>query len=138
MTLANAIARKINNDLKAGAPGGTLDLSTGTPEDFAPSDRTYSFAIGGGAGVPEYKRKRVTGRGIEAWLRPYFGPWAPAFVGWWVEDGQVVLDVTTVWTGTDYADTLTEAVKIGMERGERAIYDFTTKTTLPCPDPATA
>lgn len=125
MTLANAIARKINNDHKAGAPGGTLDLSTGTPEDFTPSKITHDFAIGGGMGVPEYARKRITGKGIESWLRPYFGTFAPAFVGWWVEDGKIVLDVTTVWSGTDYEKTKARALEIAAEREERAVFDFT-------------
>lgn len=125
MTLANAIARKINADHKAGAPGGTLDLTSGTPEDFAPTGRTYDFAIGGDLDVPEYKRKRVTGRGIEAWLKPYFGGFSPAVIGWWVEDDYIVLDVTLIWSGTDYEKTKARALEIAADRGERAVFDFT-------------
>lgn len=125
MTLANAIARKINNDRKAGATGGTLDLSTGTPEDFVPTGRTYDFAIGGDHGVPEYKRKRITGRGIEAWLRPHLGGYCPPVIGWWAEDDTIVLDVTLIWSGTDHEKTKARALEIAAERGERAVFDFT-------------
>lgn len=119
------IAQKIRAGVAAGAPGGTLEI---TPEDvrnFGSVRGLHSFAIGGD-GTPEKKCKRVTARVLRAWLAPYWGPNnCPRFIGWWMEDGTIVLDVPTIWSGTDYEATRAKAEEIGRERGERAIYDFT-------------
>ena len=120
------IASHIRHYAAIGCSGGTLEVTSEGVRNFDPHPGLFSFAIGGD-GTPEKKVKRVTARVLRAWLAPYFGPdTCPNFIGWWVENGVVVLDVPTIWTGTDYEATRAKAVEIGKARGERAIYDFHT------------
>lgn len=118
------IASHIRYYASIGCPGGTLEITSDGVRNFSPMLGLYSFAIGGD-GTPEKKVKRVTARVLRAWLAPHHGPdIVPRFVGWWLEDGVIVLDVPTVWSGTDYDATRAKAEEIGRARGERAIYDF--------------
>ena len=119
------IASRIRAGVAAGAPGGTLEIFPEDVKVFGSVRGLHSFAIGG-EGTPEKKVKRVTARVLRAWLEPYHGQnMCPRFVGWWLEDGVIVLDVPTIWSGTDYEATRAKAEEIGRARGERAIYDFT-------------
>lgn len=119
------IAQKIRAGVATGAPGGTLEISAEGVRNFDSVPGLHSFAIGGD-GTPEKKVKQVTARGLQAWLRPYHGDnMVPRFIGWRLEDGVIVLDVPTIWSGTDYEATRAKAEEIGRARGERAIYDFT-------------
>lgn len=119
------IATHIRHCASIGAPGGTLEISAEGVRNFDSVPGLHSFAIGG-EGTPEKKCKRVTARLLRAWLKPYHGDnMVPRFVGWWLEDGVIVLDVPTIWSGTDYDATRAKAEEIGRARGERAIYDFT-------------
>ena len=119
------IAQKIRAGVAAGAPGGTLEIFPEGVKEFGSVRGLHSFAIGGD-GTPEKKVKRVTARVLRAWLAPYHGDnMIPRFVGWWLEDDYIVLDVPTIWSGTDYEATRAKAEEIGRARGERAIYDFT-------------
>ena len=119
------IASRIRAGVAAGAPGGTLEIFPEDVKVFGSVRGLHSFAIGG-EGTPEKKVKRVTARILRAWLEPYHGKnMCPRFVGWWLEDGVIVLDVPTIWSGTDYEATRAKAEEIGRARGERAIYDFT-------------
>lgn len=122
------IAQSIRSAHSAGATGGTLEITGEGVKNFSPADAPtlFAFAIGG-EGTPEKKVKRVTAGVLSNWLKPYHGPGiSPRFLGWWLEDGVVVLDVPTIWSGTDYDLTRAQAMEIGRRRGERAIYDFTT------------
>lgn len=119
------VASHIRFHKSTGHTGGTLEITPEGPRNFVPSSGLFSFAIGG-EGTPEKRVKRVTGRVIRDWLKPYHGEgMVPRFLGWWLEDGTIVLDVPTIWSGTDYEKTRSKAIEIGRERGERAIYDFT-------------
>lgn len=126
------IASHVRTSAAAGATGGTLQVASDGVRDFAPAAGLYSFAIGG-EGTPEKKIKRVTARVLENWLAPFFGSgMVPPFIGWWLENDRIVLDVPTIWTGTDYEKTRARAVEIGRDRGERAIYDFTAAADIDC------
>lgn len=119
------IASHIRSHKANGHTGGTLEITETGPRNFDPAAGLFSFAIGG-EGTPEKRVKRVTARVLRNWLEPFHGPnMCPRFVGWWVENGTIVLDVPTIWSGTDYEATRAKAVEIGRARGERAIYDFT-------------
>lgn len=118
------IASHIRYYSSIGCPGGTIEISASGPRNFDPYPGLFSFAIGGD-GTPEKKVKRVTARVLRNWLAPHHGPdIVPRFIGWWLENDTIVLDVPTIWSGTDYDATREKAEKIGRERGERAIYDF--------------
>lgn len=121
------IASHIRFHASIGHTGGTLEITETGPVNFDPSTTPglFSFAIGGD-GTPEKRVKRVTASVIRNWLKPYHGTdMIPRFIGWWLEGDTIVLDVPTIWSGTDYEATRAKAEEIGRARGERAIYDFT-------------
>lgn len=127
------IASRIRYAASTGETGGTLEIFPEEVKEFGSVRGLHSFAIGG-EGTPEKRVKRVTARVLRNWLEPFHGPnMCPRFVGWWLEDGTIVLDVPTIWSGTDYEATRAKAIEIGRARGERAIYDFTAAEDITLP-----
>lgn len=127
--LAANLAAAIKASEARGEMGGTYALAGEEVRDFSPLDGLYCFAVGGAG--EEYKVKRVTVRGLEAWIRR--NVWeimSAGHVGYWIHEGTVYLDVTTIWAGTDYELSREAAMKLGTDRGELAIWDFTAQEEI--------
>lgn len=132
---ANLIAA-IKDSMARGETGGTYVLEDGTARDFTPTAGLYTFAIGGAG--EEYRVKRLTARGVAAWMNRNTGAlMSSGHVGYWIHEGEIYLDITTIWAGTDYDKTRAKALELGAERDEISIYDFHTGN-CPAVLPATA